>query len=292
MAGYNEVADIIRNGGSVAKNATPPVDTTAENGSQATIEGEVENPSTETLNSPTGTAEAFSNENSTITNAEGETEEIKISEIASIKDGKVVLRLEDGRTVDKDEVSFGMKDEGLIYEAVANMATDPKFNINAATANAMIKGYNPSEGISVGEYILGFREAYTYGSYGFPSSEMSRAGFSAKLSDVQKHRAYELGKIDGKASANEAQKSIKEAREGAKPTQSSTKKKGKLHLDKVTSKSLSERQKANIESLGFVADALGVDIHIFESMKGTDGKRIGCQDQIVLLELPNDTHYF
>ena len=190
--------------------------------------------------------------------------EVSIKEIASVKDGEVTLRLDDGSTVNASDVEYGSSNEALLYENVADM------NLNAATANAFIKGYDPS--MSVEQYALGFREAYRYGEYGFPVQEMSAKGFSAMLSESQKSLAYNLGKTDGKYKVESKQakiasigaiKSEKIASKGAK--------KGKLHN---TITPVNERQRTSLKTLGVLAEALGIDIYTFESPV-VNGKRQG-----------------
>ena len=188
--------------------------------------------------------------------------EVSIKEIASVKDGEVMLRLEDGSTVNAMDVEFGSSEEGLLYENVANM------NLNAATANAFIKGYDHS--MSVQEYTLGFREAYRYGEYGIRMNDMSTKGFSAMLSESQKSLAYELGKTDTKYKIEAREKAIAE-----KASQTASKKKGKVHYaEGILTKNLTQRQQASLKGLETLAEALGVDIYIYESQV-VDGKRQG-----------------
>lgn len=190
-------------------------------------------------------------------------EEVSIKEISSIKDGEISLRLDNGNVINAKEVNFATADEALIYEAVTDM--------NAASANAMIAGFDPNEGIEVNEYILGFKEAYKYGSYGFPASEMSTEGFSARLTEAQKHRAYNLGKIDAKAKVQKAQ----EAKDSGKSDKSSLRK-GKVIMDTDADQtSLTKRQKTSIKALEVIAENLGVNIHIFESATNEKGEHIG-----------------
>ena len=203
----------------------------------------------------------------------GETE-VSIKEIASVKDGEMILRLEDGSTVNANDVEFGSSGEALLYENVVNM------NMNAATANAFIKGYNPSEGLSAEGYALGFREAYRYGEYGFPVSEMTKKGFSASLSESQRSLAYGLGNTDMKYKISEMQaQKAKIASTGAINADKNVKKttkKGKVHYEGgVLAKSLTKRQSTSLKGLETIADAIGVDIYLFESEVGENGKRKG-----------------
>ena len=188
--------------------------------------------------------------------------EVSIKDIASVKDGEVTLRLEDGSTVNAMDIEFGSTEEMKLYAAVSEM------NVNAATANAFVKGYDKS--MSVDQYTLGFREAYRYGEYGFPVKEMSTKGFSASLSEAQRILAYDLGKTDMKYKIDAKQNAIAKMSSEAAP-----KKVGKVHYaEGINMESLTQRQQASLKGLESLATALGVDIHIFES-KVVDGKRQG-----------------
>ena len=194
--------------------------------------------------------------------------EVSIKEIASVKDGEVILRLEDGSTVNARDVDLASADEVILYESVADM------NLNAATANAFIRGYEPS--MSAEEYALGFKEAYRYGEYGYPAQKMSADGFSARLSESQKSLAYNLGKTDAKykVEKNQSEKAkiasigaIKAGKDSQK-----TSKKGKLHN---TLNPTNETQRASLKALGVLAEALNIDIYTFESPTDAKGRRVG-----------------
>lgn len=194
--------------------------------------------------------------------------EVSIKEIASVKDGDVILRLDDDSTVNASDVEFGSSAEALLYENVADM------NLNAATANAFIKGYDPS--MSADQYAKGFREAYRYGEYGFPVQEMSTEGFSAMLLESQKSLAYNLGKTDAKYKVESKQEKIASTSTiNAEKNVTKATKKGKVHYGEgISMKSMTQRQQASLKGLETLAEALGVDIHIFESPV-VNGKRQG-----------------
>ena len=200
--------------------------------------------------------------------------EVSIKEIASIDEGKIKLRLDNGEVVDAKEVAFKSDEEALLYENIVHMG------LNAATANSFIKGFEESEGLSAQEYAMGFAEAYRYGTYGFSASEMTKKGFSASLSEEQRHRAYTLGKIDGEAAVKEAQKARTEAKEGAKASDKKTAaKKGKVFLngkefDLSKKTGLKGIRDTSVRGMAFMADALGVDVYFYESYKTPSGKRV------------------
>lgn len=224
---------------------------------------------------PTSNISVSTDGKTNILNEDGERVEVSINEIASIKNGAVSLRLNNGEVVDAHDVEFASRDEGLIYEAVADM------NMNTATANAFVKGFNSSDGISAGEYILGFNEAYKYGSYSFPVAEMSRKGFSARLSEAQRHRAYELGRIDRETAVKKEQSNTdKKVEKAKKSTVSKTEKvaynkyEGETHISELKTEGLTERQRDSINYLKPIYDAFGINVYFFESSV-VDGKRVG-----------------
>ena len=194
--------------------------------------------------------------------------EVSIKEIASVKNGEITLRLEDGSTVKASEIEFSSNEEGLLYENVVHMG------LNAATANAFINGYDGS--MPVAEYAADFRRAYRYGELGIPTSEMSSGGYSSRLSESQKSLAYNLGKTDAKYKVEKKQSdkakiastsAIKVGKDSQKTT-----KKGKLHN---TLKPTNETQRASLKALGVLAEALNIDIYTFESPTDAKGRRLG-----------------
>ena len=201
-------------------------------------------------------------------------EEVSIDEIVSVKKGSLKLKLTNGEVVDAKEVAFKSDEEALLYENVLHMG------LNAATANAFIKGYSLSNGMSVSDYANGFGEAYMYGSHGMAMSEMTSEGFSALLSEDLRHRAYTLGQIDGKASVAAAQKAVTEIKEKAAASdKKASPKKGKVFLNGKEIKNgkktgLEGIRDASVKGLITLADALGVDVHLYESYVTKTGKRV------------------
>ena len=197
--------------------------------------------------------------------------EVSIKEVASIKDGEVFVRLNDGREVNTKEVDFNRKEDGLIYEHVANM--------NSQTAQYFIDGFNKGnigggETISFEQYMRGFDEAYKIGSLGIPYYSISKDGFAATLSETQRKIAYNRGRIDSVAKIEAQQKEVDAKKATVSKTETVEKKKGKVYFEKgVHAKN--DRQKASIKALQVVADALGINIHIFESAVDATGKRSG-----------------
>ena len=190
-------------------------------------------------------------------------EEISIKEISSVKNGDITLRLENGETVNANDVEFGSEEE-MLYATVVDM------NLNAETANAFIRGFNATEGLTAEQYALGFKEAYRYGSYGFPVQEMSRDGFSASLSESQKSLAYGLGKVDAKYATEAKQNAVKDAKVTNKVEKNTMSIEEAEAMDGLT-----DRQRDSIQGAKALSDSLGVKIRFFESAVGKDGKRVG-----------------
>lgn len=196
----------------------------------------------------------------TINNKTGE--EVKIESIASIQNGEMMLKLDSGETVNARDVSYASEGEALIYETVARMDT------NAAAANQLVQAYDPAMSAEV--YARGIEEAYRYGMYNIPVSEMMDKGsFSVDLTAVQRNTAYRLGQIfGGKAIARE-QATVRKIRTVGKSSTAE----GKVHFDGDRN-ALNARQSASLSVMEKIADALGIQIYVFESEE-VDGRRQG-----------------
>lgn len=191
--------------------------------------------------------------------ANGESESVKIKEVASIDNGTLMLSLEDGRTVNAKDISYSSSGEAVLYSAIADMGITP------AAANELISGAKAS-GLSMANYALGVKEAYRYGRMGIPYEQISGKGFAVDLNDAQRKTAYYLGT---NAAKNDSQK-----RDKANANRSVTgNKKGKVIYDGVNLKGrqLNDQQKAGLDLAKFLA-AAGMNVHVFESVKGADGK--------------------
>lgn len=189
---------------------------------------------------------------------------VTVQKIASIKDGKMTLALEDGSKVDASDVEYGSADEAIVYETVASLAT------NAAAANLMLSTYEGS-GVPALVFAKGMEEAYRYGSVGMPVEQMlERGSFVDDLTDYQINTGYELGKMFGGKKTAREQAAVRRSKD-AKPADTS---KGKVHFDGDRSK-LNKTQRASLDVMEMLAKSLGVQIYVFESEVGADGRRKG-----------------
>ncbi|MBQ2396426.1 MAG: hypothetical protein II304_05215 [Bacteroidales bacterium] len=211
-----------------------------------------------------------------VSDAEGKTlikdsgAEVTIEDIASIDNGKMMLKVNDGtetKEVNAENISFATNEEAVMYEMVARM------DIDTASAKAIIGNFDAKSGMTAGQYINGAYEAFRYGKYNFAPEEMSKVGFSADLTEQQKTFAYNLGKNVHITNVDAQESAVKKAIEGAK-TDNKTKndKKGRVRYESTVS-ALTDRQKASVRSLDIIAKALGVDIYLYESKLDDKGRR-------------------
>lgn len=205
----------------------------------------------------------------TFSNVTGEKSEV--AKIASIKDGKMTLKLENGEEVDAENVSFGSQDEAIVYETVAKLP-----NINAEAANLLIKNMDLAN-VSAEVYAKGIEEAYRFGTYSYPASEMTKAGaLTSYLSEQQRMQAYRLGQSSHKAATEAKEATIRKKRTVQSTTDQAKKadsKGGKVHFG-GNKEVLNQRQKTSVEALEDIAKALGIEIYLFESPV-VNGKRQG-----------------
>lgn len=215
----------------------------------------------------------YESNNDGVTTLKSTGESVEIKDIASIKDGDVRLNLTNGETVSANDVNFASTNDAVMYEAVADMGVNP------AAAYAIVKGYDVESGSSIQNYMLGIDEAYKYGRAGYPVAKINSKGFFNDLTDAQKRLGYDLGSSDANAVYTAQQKAINDAKEKSAEINKNNgeKKSGRViyEIDKATKNSMSERQRASAKALEYVASALGVDIHLFQSLTDESGKHIG-----------------
>ena len=260
---------------------TERINTEAYNrGSSTPIEQARTNPvakDTTTAKAPTeANLGAYTNAKVTI-ERDGEAVEVKPQKIASIEGDSMTIELDNGEVVDATEVDFGESQIGLVYQAAKDMSSRVGgFNID--TANVFVRGYNSELGITAGEYIHGFSDAYRFGKLGYPVSELAKGVYTSRLTEENRKNAYNFGKVFGndevanksaKIASTSANISEKDSQKG------SAKKKGKVHFDgRNVRTDLNDRQRASLDILDVVAEAMGIDIYVFESPL-VNGKRQG-----------------
>ena len=222
-----------------------------------------------------------SNDNVSVSN-NGKTmhqgEVVSVQEIANIKNGEVIVKLNNGKEVNAHEVDFSSKEEGLMYEIVADMSV--------GTANDFIQSFDRGilrvDGkppISLKAYTLGFMDAHKYGQYGLPETDLNNGVFTSELNESQRKIAYNRGKIDGIANARKTESSTvaknatTESRQGrVQFLDGGQVKELRSHLTQRGGK-LKAVQETAIGTMEKLSAALGVNFYVFESYE-KDGKRM------------------
>lgn len=190
-------------------------------------------------------------------------EDIDIKGVSAISNGKMVLELADGTTIDAKSVSFASESDALIYEAVANLGD----NISAETANKLIAKY---DGSNAEVFARGIAQAYTYGFYGIDRSEMTgEHSLATELTKEQRNYAYGLG---------EQYRSVKDQADKAKArAMKAPGEKGVFYRDKdgnatdirsylkKDGRVLNEMQTTGIEFMEKMSKMMGVRFNVFES---------------------------
>ena len=205
--------------------------------------------------------------------AEGSSEadipEVKAKSISTIKDGQVTVKMEDGSEVDIAEAGLDPED-GVLIETIAKIG-----GISAQDANFILGTLKATPSVSAQVSALGAKEAYQYGFYGFSQDHIAKHGvFANSLSEPQRQSVYETGR-QARAKQTEAkQATVAKNAKVANKMATDGKKVGKVHFDGDRSK-LTARQSASLTAMEKVADIMGVQIHVFESKVGANGKRIG-----------------
>lgn len=190
--------------------------------------------------------------------AEGNVEPAKYGSIQNIKNGKVTVKMTDGTEVDLKDADLDPEDSVRI-ETIASIdgisAEDASGIFGILKAGSKNSQYD----------AIGAREAYRYGYYGLTEKMLDENGtFSKSLTPEQRKAVYEMGQ---KARQQKVENTTFRKTDAKKAP-------GKVHYDGDRTV-LNERQQVSLKAMDRIASALGVQIYIFESEVGKNGKRIG-----------------
>lgn len=223
---------------------------------------ETEGNLTSAENEPTESRYEASADGKTILNSTGET--VAIQEIASIKDGRMTLRLEDGRIVGADEVSYASEGEALVYAAVVDMG------VNAAAANVLLEDYRMAPNISGEAYAKGMKDAYLYGVKDYPANELANGTFTSQLTENQRMHAYRLGR-----SGTTTEKISTDAKKAA-TAKKSIRRMGRVKSYGVTiaetNKAFNVSQQKAYKILSTISEVTGIDVVLYKSKVGKNGE--------------------
>ena len=187
---------------------------------------------------------------------------VQIADVESASGGKLRVKLTDGSIADVSELSFPNVGEQELWRVLT------EYSDNAEDARQLLKEYRAGD-LQAFEYAKGVEEAFLYGKLNISDAEMSQRGsYVNRLNPMQKNMAYKYGQYAGKKQAQRQQEKI----DGSKTSKKN--KKGQLHYEGDRNK-LTERQRASLQTCEIIAKALGIQVHVFESGKNDQGKRVG-----------------
>ncbi len=296
LQGYSEFTQELK--ASKKPAASPEIQANSEQ--EATKEVESVNPQGNIVNSQEG---AETEARSDVTTYNGE--EVSIVDFDPTKSGVVTVRRSNG-----DTESVSTKDLDLSERDYLIVKASTEAGMSAESANEMLHGFNAANSspdlrnhISAEAYYNGFTEAYRYGTYGYPASEMSQNGFSASLSEEQRKIAYNRGRIDSESSTKSKQASVDKKVEDAKESKNK-KYEGEVKLNKGIDIDISKNDPSvkDAKNLDIRRDSLKflnafnktfskAKIRIFASYVNKDGVRVYKNKNGAEVKAPNGMYF-
>ena len=200
--------------------------------------------------------EASADGKTTYTDIKGNTRDVTIKRIASTEGG-LKVETTDGTTVNASDLSFGTKEEALMYEMVARMEVTPE------TANEIISAFKPSNVEQASRYFSTVPLAYRYGQMGYEAGLKNVA-----LPDNLKKIAYNRGRMDAIA-----QDKVKTEKGGIK---GATKKGGIIFENGYVydESKANDLQKASMGYSEAINMMTNLEVHVFESYVNDKGERV------------------
>ena len=217
----------------------------------------------------------------------GEAIDLNKATVASVGKDGMTLRV-DGEEVSVSDIEFEDSSQGFLYSAVSQIE-----NITPGAATVFVHGYDSSSGVTVGEYLNGIDEAYTYGYHGYSVADLKAGQFTGKLSEKLVKDAYGMGKyVKELRGANKAE-AIKKMRTAVEAEVAKAKAENKEAPSpkKLTitynagngrvsnigkfGKNLSKQQKAGIAVAKVLHNmGLGTQFEFFSSYVNSEGVRV------------------
>lgn len=212
---------------------------------------------------------------------------VEIAKISNVDgNGGMTFRLSDGRTVEASDIQYGTESESVLYESVADLGA------SAEVSNKLVNTWreNPG-GVSAETYAAGMMEAFNYGRYNIPETEMEQSETIQPLTATQRSTAYQLGKTHGSELVQTKEANIRRAGALAKAQKASrmaaqqtftatsadnsrvtSTSVGKVHFDRQ-GRTLSAVQETGLKTMEQLSQLFGTEFHVFESYE-KDGKRV------------------
>lgn len=189
--------------------------------------------------------------------------EVSVVGIASLENGKVMLQLKDGSTVDAEDVSFGDSGDALIYATAAGLG------LSVDTANTIIGAFDSGKGVSAQMYALELQEAYRNGKYNYVFQTAENDPYSSAMK-----LAWNEGRMSALSESRRRQAGVYAKYSEAKKKKTGNEKSGEHQavLEKgITAMSLNESQKASYRLADSIAQAAKVDIIVYAGKTGELG---------------------
>ncbi len=179
--------------------------------------------------------------------------EVNVEEIVSNEGGNLMVKLDNGETVNARDLSFASND-AVVYEMVAKMGVNPN------TAMTLVKAYNPASGVKAQTYAIDVPLAYMYGKIGYKKG-LARLN----LTDEQSATAYILGRDDVKASGRTWSDTSRKTPETNRAKAADD---GIIYEGfELNEDSLTDIQKASLAGVRTIAKmSPTLEIHMFESI--------------------------
>lgn len=149
-------------------------------------------------------------------------------EVATVGDGQVTFKMDDGTEVSAGDIDFADEDQSYLASAVSSIE-----NITPAAATTIMHDLVDTSK-PLGEQLNGMDEAYNYGFHGYSVADLKAGNYAPSLTNTQMMSAYELGK-----SARKISDTASDAPRVRMRTEAQA---------KLTKKQKTEQQKARIES--------------------------------------------
>ncbi|MBR2311327.1 MAG: hypothetical protein IKA47_12490 [Oscillospiraceae bacterium] len=193
-----------------------------------------------------------------IASAEGKAilgdEAVEVADIADAGNGKVTVKLADGRSVDATTLEYEDPGEAELWRMIG------KYAENADSARALLEEYREGD-LDAYKYARGIEEAFLFGKLNMSENEVGIEGsYVNLLNPTQKNTSYKLGKITGDRSTQQRQNEVAPNKAEASRN---NRKQGRLHFEGDRD-GLTNRQKVSLQACEIVAKALGIDVYVFD----------------------------
>ena len=151
-------------------------------------------------------------------------DKVEVTDFVRDKSGKVIdMTLNvDGKKVMASDIDFANDSQSYLFSAISDIE-----NITPGDATVFIRDYDPSSGQTVGEYLNGIDEAYTYGYHNYSEADMGAGQFAKNLAKEKAKGAYVLGQNTRKNSDTSKSEAIKRMRTAAQAEAEKAAAKGK-----------------------------------------------------------------